>query len=104
MSLQLLKCHSDMLLLLSFLLVPSKVRELTVRKAAADLLAYSLTWDPPASPNGIIRFYKVCMPCISLTRYPQLLPAAINVTMQLLACRTKAGRDIHIRIRMRQEK
>ena len=26
----------------------------------ADSLAYSLTWEPPASPNGIIRFYKVC--------------------------------------------
>ena len=54
-----IKFHSNMLLLLSFLLVPSKVRELTVRKEAADSLTYSLTWEPPASPNGIIRFYKV---------------------------------------------
>ena len=84
-----IKFHSNMLLLLSFLLVPSKVRELTVRKEAAGSLAYSLTWEPPASPNGIIRFYKVRMPCISLTCYPQLLPAAINVTMQLLACRMR---------------
>ena len=44
---------------LPFLLVPSKVRELTVRKEAAGSLAFSLTWEPPASPNGIIRFYKV---------------------------------------------
>ena len=47
-------------MLLSSPLVPSKVRELTVRKAAASSLAYSLTWEPPANPNGIIRFYKVC--------------------------------------------
>ena len=33
-----------------------------MRKAAASILAYSLSWEPPASPNGIIRFYKVCWP------------------------------------------
>ena len=43
-----------------FPLVPSKVRELRVRKTAASKFAYSLTWKPPASPNGIIRFYEVC--------------------------------------------
>ena len=31
-----------------------------MRKEAAGSLAYSLTWEPPASPNGILRFYKVC--------------------------------------------
>ena len=36
------------------------MRELRVKKAAASSLVYSLTWEPPASPHGIIRFYKVC--------------------------------------------
>ena len=31
-----------------------------MNKAAASSLAYSLTWEHPASPNGNIRFYKVC--------------------------------------------
>ena len=35
-----------------------------MRKEAAGSLAYSLTWEPPASPNGIIRSYKVHMHCI----------------------------------------
>ena len=67
-----------MLLLLSFLLVPSKVRELTVMKGAAGSLAYSLTWEPPASPNGIIRFYKVC------TIYVWLAIPYVLCTAQLL--------------------
>ena len=53
--------HHTLKLVVASLLVPSKVRELTVSKATASSLAYSLTWEPPASPNGIIRFYKVCV-------------------------------------------
>ena len=45
--------------LVSSLLVPPKVRDLKVRKTAASSFTYILTWEQPADPNGIIRYYKV---------------------------------------------